>query len=156
MHGMSIELGGAKCRSDCSIYGLFYIMLYFTLIMVAVASMILFNITITEGDISGIIFYANIVNIHKNIFFMENSFIKPLQDNLLCINLEGGVSTCLYKGMDTYIGAWLAYCTPIVLWLITALIIYLSKKSNFVMKLVGKNAVKVLATIILLSYTKLI
>ena len=127
-HGMSTELGGAKCKSDCSNYGLFYIMLYFTLIMVAVASMILFNITITEGDISGIIFYANIINIHKNIFFMENSFIKPLQDILLYINLEGGVSTCLYKGMDTYIGAWLAYCSPIVLWLITVLIIYMSKK----------------------------
>ena len=155
-HGMSTELGGAKCGSDCSNYGLFYIMLYFTMIMVAIASMILFNITITEGDISGIIFYANIINIHKNIFFMENSFIKPLQDILLYINLEGSVSTCLYKGIDTYIRAWLAYSTPIVLWLITALIIYLSKKSNLIMKLVGKNAVKVLATIILLSYTKLI
>ena len=154
-NGMS-TVGGAKCRSDCSNFGVFYIMLYFVIIMGTVALMILFNITITEGDISGIIFYANIVNIHNNIFFRENSFINPLQDILSFINIEGGKRTCLYKGMDTYSGAWMAYFSPIVLWLITALIIYLSKKSNLIMKLVGKNAVKVLATIILLSYTKLI
>ena len=45
---------------------------------------------------------------------------------------------------------------PVYLWLIVIIIIFLCKRSIRVTHLVGENAVKVLATLILLSYTKML
>ena len=154
-HGMSVGLSDSTCRRHCSNYGLFKVILFLGLGIVIIAMLILLNITITQGTISGIIFYANIVVLHKSVFF-ENEALKPLKIVLSWINMGSGISACLYKGMDSYSKAWLQYTLPMYLWLLTALIIYFSKKSSKVMRLVGKNAVKILATIILLSYTKLI
>ena len=154
-HGMSATLSDSTCRVHCSNYDLVEVILFLGLGIVVIAVLMLLNITITQGTISGVIFYANIIHIHKSIFFEDNT-LKPLKIVVSWINMDSGISACLYKGMDSYTKAWLQYTSPMYLWLLTALIIYFSKKSNRVMKLVGKNAVKILATIILLSYTKLI
>ena len=50
----------------------------------------------------------------------------------------------------------LQFAFPVYLWLLAAIIVYFSKKSQIITRLVGKNAVKLLATIILYSYSKLI
>ena len=154
-HGMSVSLSDSACRQNCSNYDLFKVILYLALEIVAIAILMFLNITITQGTISGMIFYANIVQIHKSIFFQSKA-LNPLKIFVSWINMESGISTCLYKGMDSYSKAWLQYTSPMYLWLLTGLIIYFSKKSSKIMRLVGKNAVKILATIILLSYTKLI
>ena len=89
------------------------------------------------------------------VHFFPDEALKPLKIVISWINMDSGISMCFYKRMDSYSKAWLQYISPIYLWLLTALIIYFSRKSSKVMKLVGKNPVKILATIILLSYTKL-
>ena len=50
----------------------------------------------------------------------------------------------------------LQFVFPLYLWLIITLIIILSKYSQRIAKLVGNNGIPVLATLILLSYTKII
>jgi len=61
----------------------------------------------------------------------------------------------LFHGMDAYIQTWLQFAFPFYIWMIVGIIIYLSRRSITVVKLVGSSAVSVLPTLFLLSYTKL-
>ena len=61
--------------------------------------------------------------------------------------------TEFYDGMDGYTLTWLQFVFPIYIW---AIIIFISRRYHIAMRLIGKNAVKVLATLLLLSYTKLL
>ena len=55
--------------------------------------------------------------------------------------------------MDAYAKAWLEFAFPLYIWGIAIVIILLSNRFQLVAKMAGRNAVKVLATIALLSYT---
>jgi len=57
--------------------------------------------------------------------------------------------------MNAYVRTWLQFAFPLYLWIIVGSIIVLSRYSSTVVKVVGSNAVLVLATLFLLSYTKL-
>ena len=63
---------------------------------------------------------------------------------------------CFYDGMDAYVKTWLQFIFPLYIWIISGGIVYFSRKSRRVSKLAGKNSVKVLATLFLLSFGKLI
>ena len=71
------------------------------------------------------------------------------------MNLEIELSLCLFNGMDGYIKAWLKFDFPLYLWFITGVFIFLSGKRRCSW-IVRRNAVKVLATLILLSYARLL
>ena len=70
-------------------------------------------------------------------------------------NLDVGITTCFYSGMDSYIKTWLQFVFPVYIWLIVVVIIVISRKFVLVQRLVGKNAVKILATLFLLSVAKI-
>ena len=63
---------------------------------------------------------------------------------------------CLYDGLDSYAIAWLQFFYPLCLWLIAVALIVSSHYSTRVSKLTGRNAVQVLATMFLISYTRLL
>ena len=58
--------------------------------------------------------------------------------------------------MDTYSKAWLQFVFPVYIWVLVGLIILVSNYSPRFAKLLGNNPVSVLATLILLSYTKIL
>ena len=70
-------------------------------------------------------------------------------------SLDLGIQRCFYSNMDTYQKTWLQFAFPVYIWLMTAVIILLSCHIA-VAKLIGKNAIQVLATLLLLSYAKLL
>ena len=72
------------------------------------------------------------------------------------LNLDLGVETCFFDGMDAYEKAWLQFAFPVYIWLIALVIIVLSHYSMRASRLFGNNSVPVLATLFLLSYTKLL
>ena len=61
-----------------------------------------------------------------------------------------------YDGLDAYQYSWLQYAFPLYLWFLIGAIILSSKHSRRVGNLLGSNPVAVLATLILMSYTKLL
>ena len=107
---------------------------------------------------NGLIFYANIVRINHAFFFTTPTTSAPkvfqhvLAVFLAWLNLDLGIKTCFFHGMDAYIQMWLQFAFPFY---IVGVIIYLSRHSTTIVKLVGSSAVSVLATLFLLSYTKL-
>ena len=119
------------------------------------------NLTVTEGTINGLIFYCNIVSSNHSLFFTSALAESQVLSNVLqifvdWINLKLGISTCFYDGMTAYAKAWLQFVFPIYLWMIAGAIIFLSRRYTTIARLMGRNAVKVLATLFLISYASLL
>ena len=151
--GLSLILGSSKCLPCSNLYLL--LLIVFVLAGLAlVIFLIVCNVTVSEGMINGVVYYANIVHINRSIFFPSTE-ANPLAVFIAWLNLDLGIETCFYDGMDAYAKAWLQFVFPIYIWLIAGLIIFLSRKYTIAARLSGRNAVKVLATLFLLSVAKL-
>ena len=157
MDGFSLALGTSSCIR-CSNYWMFLLVFFAVAGVALVFLLVTCNLTVAHGTINGLVFYANIVQINRAIFFPPNfPFLNHfLHVFISWINLDLGIQTCFYNGLDSHIKTWLQFAFPLYIWVIAALIIYLSEKYTAVASLVGKNAVKVLATLFLLSYAKLL
>ena len=156
--GLSVVLGTSHCL-PCSNYYLLLLLVFAAAGLALVILLTVCNLTISEGTINGLVFYANIVQINAATFFpptQTNSFSKTLQVFVAWLNLDLGITTCFYDGMNAYVKAWMQFVFPVYIWLIAAMIIILSRRYSIVTRLVGRNAVKVLATLFLLSYAKLL
>ena len=157
--GLSIVLGTTKCH-HCSNYWLLLIIPFALSGIGLLIVMILFDINIADGTLSGIIFYFNVVGNNFSVFFSSQSgqsitiITSVLKLVISFINLQTGIPMCLFDGMDAYIKAWLEFCFPLYLWILTGCFIFLARARYY--WIVRRNAVKVLATLILLSYTRLL
>ena len=143
--GYSLTLGSGSC-SKCSNYFLFLLVPFAISGLVLVAFLFLLNLTVTEGSINGLIFYANIVAMSVNTGTSCRLCIF-----VAWLNLDFGIDTCFFDGMDAYVETWLQFVFPLYLWAIILAIVVVCNK----FAVGGKNGVQVLATLLLLSYTKL-
>ena len=153
--GLSVTFGGSQCVV-CSNAYLALIIPFAAAGLCLVLLLFIFNtLTVATGTLNGLVFYANIVQYNQGILF------PPEETNVLTvfvswINLDLGIHTCFYNGMDTYAKTWLQFVFPVYIWVIVVAIIATSKYSSRVAKLAGKNAVPVLATLGLLSFAKIL
>ena len=156
--GYSVVLGSSKCKNDCKDNHLLLIPVFGIVGLILVVFIIVLNMTVTVGTINGLIFYANVVQISNTQYFQTNiaGITAVLRVFIAWINLDLGITTCLYKGMNDYTKAWLQFIFPLYIWIILGLIVYLSRRFSFASLLIGKNGVKVLATLVLLSYSKML
>ena len=150
----SFILGGSQCRKCSNEY--LALLIPFALAGVALVILLfVLNMTVTTGTLHGLIFYANIVAANHQIFF-------PLDTNIVArifiawLNLDLGIETCFYHGMDAYCKLWLQFVFPLYIWGIVGFLIYISRRSPRLTRLLGTHPVPVLDTLFLLSYTKLL
>ena len=120
---------------------------------ILVVLLYILNLTVTNGTISGIIFYANIVSINESVFLVNDNVFKPLQVFVSFVNLDLGIETCFYSGMDSYTKTWLQLFFPFYLLVIAASSIIASRYSSKILRLTYSTSLSVLATLFLLSYT---
>ena len=152
--GLSLALGSDQCL-HCSNHYLF-LMLVFPLAGLTFVFVIKFlDLTVKQGTINGFILYANVIGANKHLFYNQKS-INPLTLFIAWFNLDLGIETCLYDGLTAYSRTWLQFVFPVYLWFIAGAIIIIAKYSRRFSALSGNNGVPVLATIFLLSYTKLL
>ena len=78
---------------------------------------------------------------------------KPLRVFISFANLDLGIETCFYNGMDSYAKTWLQLFFPFYLIIIAASIIIASRYSYRILRLTYSRSLPVLATLFLLSYT---
>ena len=157
---LSLVFGTSQCLECTTTH--FALLFPFALAgLILVLFLIVCNLTVSMGTINGLIFYANIVRVNHAFFFITptTSALKVFQQVLAVfiawLNLDLGIETCFVHGMDAYIQTWLQFAFPFYIWTIVGVIIYLSRHSITIVKLVGSSAVSVLATLFLLSYAKL-
>lgn len=152
----SSVLGSSKCEI-CSNRNLIPLLITFAFAgLFLVAVLTLLNLTIAEGTLSGLIFYANIIECNSSFIIPSSnhySFPTPIFRVFIAwINLDLGITTCFFDGMDDYTEAWLQFVFPLYIWSISIVIILLTSKFQVVARIASRNAVKVLATLVLLSY----
>ena len=152
--GLSLMLGSNQCR-NCTNDHIALIIPFALAGIALVAFVITLNLTVFVGTINGLIFYANVVKIYEPIFFPEGP-INFLSQFISWINLDLGIETCFINGMGSCSKTWLQFIFPGYVWFLLILIIILSRYSSKVVRLMGRQVIPALATMILLSYTKLI
>ena len=154
--GLSIPLATSQCKK-CSNVSISLVLAYALAGITLVTLLFLLNLTLSMGTLSGLIFYANIVNVNQYIFFPPNSGSPNVIVVFIAwLNLYPGTDYCFFDGMDSYTRTWLGYAFPVYIWFIVGVVILVSRYSMRVAKLCGSQAVPVLATLILLSYTRLL
>ena len=142
----------------CKICGNEYIslLLFFALAgVLLIVVLVGLHMTVAAGTINGLILYANVIGANMDIFFPFQGF-SFLKVFISWINLDFGIESCFYDGLDFYTYAWLQYAFPLYLWFLMGLIIITSRRSDIVMRLIGSNPIAVLATLLLMSYVKIL
>ena len=153
--GFSLALGSPQCLSHCS-NGYFSLLIAFAIAgLVLVFFIKILDLTVAVGTINGLIFYANIIQAAQSTFLPEGD-TNPLTVFIAWLNLDLGIETCFFHGLDGYWKTWLQFVFPFYIWATILLIIYVSHCSQAVARIFGNNSVPVLATLILLSYAKLL
>ena len=149
----SLTFGDIGCRK-CSNTFLLLLLAFAGAGILLVAFLSILRLTVATGMINSIILYANIVQANKLVFFSNNNNVLTVF--IAWMNLDLGIVTCFYDGMDAYAHTWLQFAFPLYVWFLITLIIITSRYSILVTKLIGSNPIAVLATLLLMSYTKIL
>ena len=157
--GLSISLGSSRCI-PCPTYWRGTLVIIIVAVVLAgialVFFLLFFNLTVAVGTINGVIFYAHIANANGAMFrpFSKPNFITVF---LSLLNLELEVDVCVFQGMDTFWKTLFHLLYPVYLFSLVAAIVIISQRSTKFARFIGKkNPVATLATVILLSYSKLL
>jgi len=92
-------------------------------------------------------------------YFMQTSLESTDRITYMLIsfaNLDLGIEICFFNGMDDYAKMWLQLVFPAYLIIIAIMLIITSRYSTRIQRLTACRALPVLATLFLLSYTKVL
>ena len=156
--GFSLSLGSSHCISCLHWHVNLPIIILAAIVagIILVASLLVLNLTVAIGTPNGIIFYANIVAANQSTFlpFSSPNFVTIF---IGWLNLDFGFDTCFIEEMDSFWKFWVELCFPAYIIFLVVVVIIISEWSPRFAGLVGrKNPVATLATLILLSYAKLL
>ena len=156
--GYSLVLGSSRCVHCSNVYLL--LLIPFTIAGILLVILLkLCDLTVSRGTLNGLILFANIIQVNKTTFFPHHSplfLTRVLVVFVAWLNLDFGIETCFFEGMDAFSKTWLQFAFPVFIWGLVILVIYSSRHSVRLSELIGTNAVQVLATLFLLSYAKLL
>ena len=119
------------------------------------------NLTITEGTVNGLMLYATFLFTCRDYFFestdsiIQHRFSKAFWIFIAWLNLDSGFDACAYDGLTGYQYIWLTFGFVFYLLIIQAVMIILSHKFIFFTRLFGRNVLKVLATLLVLTHSQL-
>ena len=150
----SLVFGTSRCEK-CTNSHLVLLIPFAVMGVALVFFLLVCKLTVATGMLSGLVFYANIVGVNRNIFLPVES-TNLFSIFIAWLNLDFGIETCFYNGMDAYSKTWLQFVFPVYIWVLVGLIILVSHFSHKFARLLGNNPVSILATLILLSYTKIL
>ena len=156
--GYSLILGNSECRR-CTSENLSLFIVFAIAGLLLVLLIILTDLSVSSGSLSGLIFYANLVQVNSSDFFgkyvSEDRRVYVCSIFISWLNLDFGIKTCFYDGMDAYAKTWLQFAFPLYVWGIAGLIILLSRRfpSKYI---AGRSPAKLLAALFLVSYAKLL
>ncbi len=153
--GLSLMLGSNLCGRCSNLWLLLIIPFSIGVGVALVVLLIVLNLTVSIGTINGLVFYANVIKMSEYAFF-PNGSVYILSQFIAWINLDLGISTCFYNGFNVIGKLWVQFLFPAYIFALIIFIIFLCKMSTKAATVFGHNAVQVFATLILLSYTKLI
>ena len=160
MESYSLAIGSSRCIKCTSNHNIALLLVLAAGGVVLVFFILALNLTVTQGHINGLIFYANIVWAYKTILFRSevqgNHMFSFLNSFIAWLNLDLGIETCFLVGMNAYRKTWLQFLFPFYIWAIAGIIIVACRYSSRLTNLIGSRAVPLLATLFFVSYMKLL
>ena len=151
---LSIMLGSNRCGA-CSNWYLFLLPVFILAGIVLVSVLMHLNFSVSVGTINGLLFYANMVKLNE-AFFFPNGSVPIVSQFISWLNLDLGIEVCLFDGLDGYWNTWLQFAFPAYLFLLMGGIIIGCHYSVWLCRLCGSHTVPALATLFLMSYTKIL
>ena len=156
---LSLSLGSSRCLPCPSHWPAVFVVILLAAIIAGillVTALLALNMTVAVGLINGFIFYANIMSANSAVFFPSSEPSFPTVF-VAWLNLDLGIDVCFFDGLDTYIKTWLQLAFPVYIISLVVIIIIVSEYSSRFADLIGrKDPIATLATLILLSYAKLL
>ena len=155
---LSLSLGSSRCLCCHNYWPVTFVVILLASTIAGillVATLLVLNMTVAVGLINSFIFYANIVGISGMVFpSSEPSFPTVF---IAWLNLDIGVDVCFLDGLDAYTKTWLQLAFPVYIISLVVVVIVVSEYSPRFAGLIGKkDPIATLATLILLSYAKLL
>ena len=115
----SLALGSLHCIPCDNFY--IALIVPFALIGVALVAIIfLLRLTVSVGTLNGLFFYANILQANHQAYF-PRATINFFTVFTSWLNLDLGIETCFYYGMDIYTYSWFQFLFPFYVWLLVTL-----------------------------------
>ena len=156
---LSLSLGSSNCR-PCKDYwpAVFVAILLLAIVggILLVTVILALNMTVAVGLLNVFIFYANIVAANSATYFPSSKHRFPAV-SVAWLNLDFGFDVCFIYGLNAYIKTWFQLAFPVYIISLVVIIIIVSEYSPRFAALIGKrDPIATLATLILLSYTKLL
>ena len=152
------ELSAVFGSSDCMLCSNFTLLVVLPIALggiLLVMMLFILDLTVINGTMNTFIFYFNIVSINISVFISR--YNNPFSFITLSLfNLDLGFKTCFYDGMDDYAKTWLQLAFPVYLIVIALSLIMGSRHSRIVQRITARRGLSVLATLFLLSYTKVL
>jgi predicted outer membrane repeat protein len=152
----SLAIGSSHCI-QCPNNNNLALLLFFAAIgplLVIVISTL--NLTVTQGTVNWLIFYANVVWAYQSVFFPSTEKYKVLlvlKPFIAWLNLDFGIEACFYQGLDMFSKTWIQFIFPVY----TATLFFIGLKfSSRFSNLLGNRSVPTLATLLALSFNKLL
>ena len=154
----SLAIGSSHCVRCSSDLPLLMFIFFGAAGFLFVLFILLLNLTVTQGLINGLVFYANILWTYKDTLFppKQQQTLLAYQIFVAWLNLDFGIESCFIDGLTAFWKTWLQFLFPLYIWLIAGVIIIVCHYSSRLTNLIGDRAVPLLATLFLLSYTKLL
>ena len=150
--GLSLTLGSNKCES-CNNKYLSLVVAFIVAGIALVVFLLGCNLTVSVGSINGLLFYANMIKLNESALFPNGVSIPVLSQFIAWLNLDLGIQTCFFNGLDGYWKTWLQFGYSLTL---IAAIIVCCKFSSKLSHLFGRNVVSVLSTLIFMAHSKLL
>ena len=110
----SLAIGSSRCIPCSNNNNLALLIFFVAAGFLLVLFIYSFNLTVTQGWINGLIFYANIIWTYQNILLPEqvasnSAFLIMLRTIIAWINLDFGIQTCFFIGLNAYWKTWMQY-----------------------------------------------
>ena len=157
---LSMTFGTSQCK-PCTNVHLLLIVPFAFMGMALIVFLMVFNLTVSSGTINGIFLYAFVIRTFQNVFFPTSyGALANISDFLSIfvawLNLDLGIETCFYHGMNSYSKVWLQFSFLFYIVVLVLAIITASKFSSFMSRVCRHNMVSVISTLVILLYAKLL
>ena len=155
-HNTSVVFGSTECR-PCSDLWLITIIGYALFGLLLVAIMLALPLTISEGPLAGIIIVMNITSVSTIDYLDSNNwFVYTARVFVSLMNLNLGFPMCLYNGMTPTVKSAIQFVYPVYLWVLIIGFIIFSHYSTRISNRTASSSVQVLASLIHLSFSKVL
>ena len=96
--GLSLALGSNRCM-NCSNTNLALLLPFALAGVILVCFLKVIDLTISQGILNGLIFYANVVKVNEYLLYYDENQTNPLAVFIAWLNLDFGVETCFFNGL---------------------------------------------------------